>query len=238
MWKQCFNPSSATFAQYACMGCVYSAGSEKPLPVYGGHCTPCKVEREWDLKMIGSLCLSRDWQEVQGMLGPSIATMATNEAWLEFIESPAGLEGKSLLPEFLMLKPAVTGGVFSSASLGGTVTDSQKATLVGKMKPGFDASVNALKLLCVSLNLTVPPPEGDDASTTPPESERKAWEALNLIIKQVRRFAHTSQGNLAHPALDANVCVCVLLLQDLLQSCARGGRRRVVTTPLPFCRRE
>jgi len=24
-----------------------------------------------------------------------------------------------------------------------------------------------------------------------------------------------------------NVCVCVLLLQDLLQSCARGGRRRV-----------
>jgi hypothetical protein len=27
--------------------------------------------------------------------------------------------------------------------------------------------------------------------------------------------------------LFARVCVCVLLLQDLLQSCARGGRRRV-----------
>jgi hypothetical protein len=25
----------------------------------------------------------------------------------------------------------------------------------------------------------------------------------------------------------ALICVCVLLLQDLLQSCARGGRRRV-----------
>ena len=27
--------------------------------------------------------------------------------------------------------------------------------------------------------------------------------------------------------VDVEVCVCVLLLQDLLQSCARGGRRRV-----------
>jgi hypothetical protein len=26
---------------------------------------------------------------------------------------------------------------------------------------------------------------------------------------------------------EARACVCVLLLQDLLQSCARGGRRRV-----------
>ena len=30
-----------------------------------------------------------------------------------------------------------------------------------------------------------------------------------------------------HAGGGTNVCVCVLLLQDLLQSCARGGRRRV-----------
>jgi hypothetical protein len=210
MWGQCFSPSRATYVQYACMGCAYSAGSEKILPLFGGHCPGCSAERAWDLKMIGSLHLSRKWQEGPHMLGPSIATMPTDDHWQQWILSPGGLEGGSLLPGFLMLKPAVTGGIFSSGSLGGTATESQKAALVDKMQPGFDTSVEALKCLCVSLNLTVPSFKGDNAWNTPPESERKAWQRMNMVIRQVRRFAHTiRQGSIPHPALNVNSPLCL-----------------------------
>ena len=36
-----------------------------------------------------------------------------------------------------------------------------------------------------------------------------------------------NQGKQGPPCVKVPGCVCVLLLQDLLQSCARGGRRRV-----------
>ncbi len=215
MWGQCFTPSRATSVQYACMGCVYSAGSEKILPYYGGHCIGCSTERVWDLKMIGSLHLSRKWQEGPHKLGPSIATMPTDDHWQQWILSPEGLERGSLLPGFLMLKPAVTGGIFSCASLGGKATESQKAALVDKMQPGFDTSVEALKCLCASLNLTVPSFKGDNAWNTPPQSERKAWQTLNIVVRQVRRLAHAiRQGSFSHPALNVNSPLCLSAAGD------------------------
>ena len=63
--------------------------------------------------------------------------------------------------------------------------------------------------------------------TTVPNTKLFARGVPVSITKLFARGGGGSGGQRAEGMCYQRLCVCVLLLQDLLQSCARGGRRRV-----------
>ena len=48
-----------------------------------------------------------------------------------------------------------------------------------------------------------------------------------VLKTYMSRYSTLTSSRASYPGFKPELGVCVLLLQDLLQSCARGGRRRV-----------
>jgi hypothetical protein len=178
-WGRCFKPSRATYVHGACMKCSYDGreGNDSDLPTLGGQCHLCGQERMWDVNIMTSLDLSA--LKAVNSQPFSFATMSECAKWMEWLAASKSSSSPTI-PQWLMLHPACTGGVFSAP--GFEPSESDKPLLASVLENGFKASIMALRVLCVSLGLSVP--QDLHGSNVPPESERAAWKELDIRIQQ------------------------------------------------------